>query len=246
MNILSKLLGATLPMEDIGQHNGDRRVIWVEKALKNLPKGSTILDAGAGELYFKKYCDHLKYTSQDFSQYDGKGDEGEHWGHWDTSKIDIVSDITAIPVPDASFDAIMCCEVFEHIPEPAKAVQEFSRILKPGGTLITTAPFCSLTHQAPYYFANGYSKYWYEKILTENGLQIEELKINGNFFEFIAQEVRRIPLMEKAYTNVSLTSKLLYRIAVRILLSFIYQLEKHGRASSEISCFSILVMAKKK
>lgn len=243
--MLSKFLHATLPMEDIGQHNGDHRVAWVEKMLKTIPADSTILDAGAGELYFKKFCDHLQYTSQDFSQYDGKGKEGEHWGHWDTSKVDIVSDITAIPVPDSSFDAIMCCEVFEHIPEPAKAIKEFSRILKSGGTLIATAPFCSLTHQAPYYFANGYSKYWYEKILMENGFQIEELKINGNFFEFIAQEIRRIPLMEKAYTNVSLTSKLLYKVAVRILLSFIYQLEKNDRNSGEISYFSVLVMAKK-
>jgi ubiquinone/menaquinone biosynthesis C-methylase UbiE len=246
MNLLSKILGAALPMEDIGQHNGDRRVIWVEKALKSIPEGSTILDAGAGELYFKKYCDHLKYTSQDFSQYDGKGKEGEHWGHWDTSNIDIVSDITAIPVPDASFDAIMCIEVFEHIPEPAKAIREFARILKPGGTLITTAPFCSLTHQAPYYFANGFSRYWYEKIFAGNNLNIQELSINGNFFEFIAQEIRRIPLMEKMYTDVSLTSKLLYKIAVRILLSFIYRLEKHGRNSSEASCFGIMVIAKKK
>ncbi len=246
MNLLSKILHTTLPMEDIGQHNGDRRVAWVEKALKSIPAGSTILDAGAGELYFKKYCGHLHYTSQDFNQYDGKGNEGEHWGHWDTSQIDIVSDITAIPVPDASFDAIMCCEVFEHIPEPAKAIKEFSRILKPGGTLISTAPFCSLTHQAPYYFANGFSRYWYEKIFAENDLGIQELKMNGNFFNFIAQEIRRIPLMEKAYTDVSLSSKLLYKVAVRILLSFIYQMDKHDKNSSEMSCFSILVSAKKK
>lgn len=233
-------------MGEIGQHNGDRRVEWVEKTLKDIPKGSTILDAGAGELYFKKYCDHLKYTSQDFNQYDGKGNEGEHWGHWDTSQIDIVSEITTIPVPDASFDAILCCEVFEHIPEPAVAVREFARILKPGGTLITTAPFCSLTHQAPYYFANGLSRYWYEKIFPENDLEIQELRINGNFFNFVAQEIQRIRLMEKAYTDVSLTSKILFKVAIRIMLSLLYQLDKHDKGSAEMSCFGMLVMAKKK
>lgn len=66
--------------------------------------------------------------------------------------MNILSDITTILELDASFDAVKCIEVFEHIPEPVKAVKEFSRILKPGGILILTAPFCSLTHFAPYYF----------------------------------------------------------------------------------------------
>ncbi|MDE2021757.1 MAG: hypothetical protein KGI71_02435, partial [Patescibacteria group bacterium] len=113
------------------------------------------------------------------------------------------------------------------------------------GTLITTAPFCSLTHQAPYYFANGYSKYWYEKVFREHGLTIRELRVNGNFFNFIAQEIRRIPIMEKAYTDISVSSRLLYKIVVRILLSFIHKLDARDKNSSEMSCFGILVMATK-
>lgn len=110
----------------------------------------------------RKYCKHLDYVSQDFCQYHGA--EGEHpdeWLQpkgWDTSQIDLVSAITEIPVPDSGFDAILCCEVLGHVPEPTHALDEFARVLKPGGTLILTAPFGSNVHMAPYRFCSGFSK----------------------------------------------------------------------------------------
>ncbi|HET7402731.1 MAG TPA: hypothetical protein VFJ62_13135, partial [Usitatibacter sp.] len=89
--------------------NEDNRQRWLQSTLSSLPKGWRILDAGAGQLRNKRFCEHLQYVSQDFGQYDGKGDgTGLQTGGWDTSRIDIVSDITQIPQPDASFDAILC------------------------------------------------------------------------------------------------------------------------------------------
>lgn len=81
----------------------------------------------------------------------------------------LVSDITMIPAPDASFDAILCSEVLEHVPEPTHALDEFVRLLKPGGTLILTAPFASLVHMAPYHYCSGFSRYWYEHHLPLRG-----------------------------------------------------------------------------
>jgi hypothetical protein len=40
----------------------------------------TILDASAGESQFKKFCTHLKYSVQDFGQYEGKTDAGLYTG----------------------------------------------------------------------------------------------------------------------------------------------------------------------
>lgn len=178
-------------MTDIGTQNKSNRNAWLQKTLAAIPKGHKILDAGAGELANKTYCGHLEYVSQDFDQYNGQGDgQGLQTGTW-ANRSDIVSDITCIPEPNASYDAILCSEVFEHILEPIKAVEEFTRLLRPGGTLVLTAPISSLTHMAPHYYYNGFSRYWYEKVLDRCGFEIKELSYNGNYFTWMAQEMRR-------------------------------------------------------
>lgn len=148
--------------------NEDARNAWIGKQLKGIRGGNRILDAGAGQLKWKKACSHLNYVSQDFCEYEGKGDgKGMQRGKWDTGGIDLVSDITDIPVEDHSFDAILCSEVFEHIPNPELAIKEFSRIIKENGTLLITTPYASLTHFAPYHFYSGFNVYWFESILKK-------------------------------------------------------------------------------
>ena len=115
--------------------NPARRKAWVEKVLKSLPPGIRILDAGAGEQQYRKFCSHLQYVSQDFCAYDGTGNgDGLQTNTWDTTSIDIVSDITDIPEKDESFDAILCTAVVEHIVSPEAAIHEFSRLCRGGDT----------------------------------------------------------------------------------------------------------------
>jgi len=186
--LLKKVLG-------LGR-NEPSRIAWVRTELESLPRGLRLLDAGAGEQQYRKFCPHLQYVSQDFGQYNGKGDEcGLQAGSWNYSAIDIVSDIKSIPEPDSSFDAILCTEVIEHIPDPIEALDEFRRLLKPGGVLILTAPFASLVHFAPYYFSNGFSRYWYQHHLTQRGFEVVKLEANGDWYEFLSQEIARLPSM---------------------------------------------------
>lgn len=186
--------------KDINEIN---RQAWLKQSLNALPSGARLLDAGAGELKNRQYCAHLDYVSQDFCQYRGVGelDEGLQSESWDTSRIDLVSDITAIPAPDASFDAILCSEVLEHVPEPTHALDEFARLLKPGGVMILTAPFASNVHMAPYHFCSGFSKYWYEHHLALRGFYIQTLVANGDWYALLRQEVTRIGGLERQYGN---------------------------------------------
>jgi len=230
-------------MFKVGTTNESVRVKWIEETLKKIPAGLTILDAGAGESQFKKFCDHLKYIAQDFGQYSGEGNVGLQTGTWDNTKLDIVSDILSIPLPDHSVDAIMCTEVLEHIPDPLGAIKEFSRLVKPGGYLLITAPFASITHFAPYHFASGLSRFFYEKNLAENGFKITDLQLNGNFFEFVAQENRRIKSIAKKYAGKNLN--IFQKIIIHLNLRTLQNLSKKDKGSSELLCYGIHVFAKK-
>jgi SAM-dependent methyltransferase len=48
----------------------------------------------------------------------------------------VQSSATSLPFASASFDALVCVEVVEHIPDIDRAVAEMSRVLRPGGRAI--------------------------------------------------------------------------------------------------------------
>ena len=229
----------------VGLSNEANRIQWVQTALSNIPAGHKILDAGAGQQRYKDFCSHLQYVSQDFAQYDGEGDgRGLHTKGWKQVNLDIISDICNIPVADNSFDAILCIEVIEHLPYPHKALKELRRILRPGGKLILTAPFASLTHFAPYHFCSGFNKYYYQKHLSDLGFTILELSVNGNFFEFLAQELYRLDSVSSRYAGKSLS--LLDKMAIYILALKLKKYSKMDMGSSELLAFGYHVLAQKK
>jgi len=49
-------------------------------------------------------------------------------------------DATALDFPDDTFDAIICSEVLEHLPDYDAALQEIRRVLKPDGRLCISVP----------------------------------------------------------------------------------------------------------
>ena len=49
-------------------------------------------------------------------------------------------DLTAIPYPDASVDAVLCNHVLEHILDDRRAMREMVRVLRPGGWAVLQVP----------------------------------------------------------------------------------------------------------
>lgn len=231
----------------VGLTNLSVREKWLKDTLSHIPKGRKILDAGAGELQYKKFCKHLSYVSQDFGEYTGEGDGNAlQTGTWDNSKLDIISDIADIPVADSSFDAVMCIEVLEHVPDPKAAVAEFARILKRDGVLVITAPFCSITHFSPYFFHTGLSKYWYENVLGVLGFTIDEITPNGNYFGYVAQELRRLYFMSEKYASTRLEGDPVAEAKINSLLELLDNLNKKQSGSEELLNFGLHVRATKK
>lgn len=230
--------------DGVGARNTAVREAWLERVLSAVPAGARILDAGAGECQFKRFCAHLNYVSQDLGKYDGTGETGLQTGRWDTSGIDIRCDITDIPEPDASFDAILCTEVLEHLPEPTAALNELARLIRPSGLLVLTAPFASLTHFAPYHYVSGFNRFFYLHHLDRLGFDIVELEENGDYYEYMAQEMRRIPTMAQTYSDTRLTQVEEWTIGRTIALLDRLQARDHG--SKELLHLGIQVLARKR
>lgn len=45
-----------------------------------------------------------------------------------------------LPFPDNEFDAVLCFETLEHLPQPGRFLQELCRVLMPKGELLLTTP----------------------------------------------------------------------------------------------------------
>ncbi len=50
------------------------------------------------------------------------------------------ADALRLPLPDASVEAVVSMETIEHVPDAARLISEFRRILVPDGTLVVSTP----------------------------------------------------------------------------------------------------------
>ena len=103
--------------------------------------------------------------------------------------VRIIGDAQALGIRDASFPALLCTEVLEHLPEPQRAVDEMYRVLEPGGTLLLTTRFLFPIHDAPHdYFR--YTKYGLRHLLRR--FEILELQEETDAVGTIAVLLQRL------------------------------------------------------
>ncbi len=123
---------------DKNDQKADRQIFVTRDALTHMLSyisGKTV-DLGAGTAKYKSLI--LPRTSEYITF-----DIAPH------AAIDIVGDIEHTPFKDEEFDTVVSTQVLEHVRRPWLVVKEMHRILKPGGTVVLTAPFLVQHHGHP-------------------------------------------------------------------------------------------------
>ena len=81
---------------------------------------------------------------------------------------DLHGSIDALPVEDASFDVVLCLQVLEHVPDPAAAVRELRRVVRPGGRVLASTHGVYPFHPNPDDLWRGPDS-GLERLFRENG-----------------------------------------------------------------------------
>ncbi|MBX3219466.1 MAG: methyltransferase domain-containing protein [Labilithrix sp.] len=64
--------------------------------------------------------------------------------------VHLRTDLTSLPFADGSISGVLSEAVLEHVPDPAKHVDEIFRVLKPGGRVHCYFPFIAGFHASPH------------------------------------------------------------------------------------------------
>ena len=86
---------------------------------------SRILDIGCGDMpYYPLFADLAEeYVGTDIEP---------------GPNVTFVCPVEQLEIPDASFDVVLCTQVLEHSRDPAQALREITRVLRPGGHAFVT------------------------------------------------------------------------------------------------------------
>jgi len=121
-------------------------MLTVDIASLGLEPGMTVLDAGCGA--GRHLCEAFRNRGVHVVGCDLRWEDLEKTrsflclmakdcdGRWLVAK----GDVTRLPFQDGAFDAVICSEVLEHIPDNRSAIRELVRVLKPGRPLVVSVP----------------------------------------------------------------------------------------------------------
>lgn len=106
---------------------------WVEQQiLRECGAGASVLDVGCGAGFLSN---HLARAGFQVTGLDASQASIDVAARHDTTRRAryLLGDALALPFPDASFDVVCAMDFLEHVEDPAGAVAEMARVLRPGG-----------------------------------------------------------------------------------------------------------------
>jgi len=110
-------------------------------AAANAHARGRLLDVGCGQ---RPHSDLLEAHAESYTslEYDRQ--------RYAAAPPDVWGCVQDLPFESATFDTVFSAQVLEHVPEPGQMFGEMSRVLKPGGHLILTAPHIWGIHEEPH------------------------------------------------------------------------------------------------
>lgn len=123
----------------------------------------------------------LRSRAKQYVVLDGVPDQG----------TDIGADITAIPLPDASFDFILCHRVLEHVFDDIGAMRELHRILRPGGVLNLSVPQAAHREHTAEWLVPDESHDWHVRQYGQDlKLRLEHVGFNVRLIGWLCEQPR--------------------------------------------------------
>lgn len=129
-----------------------------------------LLDAGAGR---QAYRAMLRERCERYESLDVSG------------PADYVADMQRTGLPDAQYDTVFCTQVLQHVPDPAAAIGEIARVLKPGGRAVISVPHLVWMHNEPHDYWR-FTEHGLRRLLEGAGLRVLSSEPVGGLICFLA------------------------------------------------------------
>jgi len=149
---------------------------FMKRVVSKISDNALVLDAGAGSKPYAHFFANMRYHSCDHP-----GASEEIYGDKNNSAHEYFCDLLNIPVKNNQYDAVVCTQVLEHVPDPGRVLKELSRIIKPGGKVFLTVPQCFGVHMAPYNYFN-FLEHGLRLLAGRADLRVESLETIGGIF----------------------------------------------------------------
>ena len=111
---------------------------------------SAVLTSGPKSKVLDVGCGLIPYRNLFHPQAEYHGLEIDQARHRNNPNVKYLYDGKLFPIPDKSYDIVLCSQVLEHSFEPKLLLSEIFRVLKPGGFLYLTIPFIWPEHEQPF------------------------------------------------------------------------------------------------